>query len=229
MHVPAGHRGCGIGAALFAAVRAAHPDTPLKGITVAGGPGEPFALRRGATVLMRLVVLEQRLAALPPAPVPATPLIFWTGAAPEHLIGSYAAAYDSLSDAPDSHHQLPGARHDPERLRRRAAEIRDAGHDLWVCAAVERSTVVAFTEVETGPGPAASQHSTVVLPGHRRRGLGTAVKWALADRLRSARPHVATVTTTVNADNTPMVALNERLGYRPVRTRLLLALPPAAS
>ncbi len=32
------------------------------------------------------------------------------------------------------------------------------------------------------------------------------------------------MTTTVNAANTPMVALNERVGHRRARTRLLLAL-----
>jgi len=66
---------------------------------------------------------------------------------------------------------------------------------------------------------------------HRRRGLGVAVKRALAARLHAARPDITTVTTTVNAGNTPMLALNERVGYRPVRTRLLLRLPgsgPAA-
>jgi RimJ/RimL family protein N-acetyltransferase len=93
-----------------------------------------------------------------------------------------------------------------------------------VCAVVEDRTVVAFTEVEVGPEPTASQHSTVVLPGHRRRGLGTAVKLALAARLRAARPDLTTVTTTVSAANAPMLALNERVGYRAVRTRLLLSL-----
>lgn len=230
VYVPPEHRGRGVGGALFDAVRAAHPDTLLKTVTVAGRPGERFAARRGAVVLLRLVVQEQRLAALPPAPrpVPGAPRV-WTGAAPDGLIGSYAAAYGSLADAPGADHQLAGTRHTPEWIRRREAEIRAAGHELWVCAAVEDGTVVAFTEIETGPGPAASQHSTVVLPGHRRRGLGAAVKWALADRVRAERPAVATVTSTVSAANTPMLALNERLGYRPVRTRLLLASAPPAS
>jgi GNAT superfamily N-acetyltransferase len=190
------------------------------------GRANGFATARGATVLMRLIVQEQRLGGLPPAPapVPGVGLVFWTGAAPDHLIESYAAAYAGLTDAPGSRHQLPGAPPGPDELRRR-----DARRDLWVCAAVAGETVVAFTEIEAEPGPAASQHATVVLPGHRRRGLGAAVKWALADRLRAARPGIATVTTTVNADNTAMLALNERLGYRPVRTRLLVRLAPAAS
>ena len=224
VYVPPEHRRRGVGGALLDTVRAAHPGTPVKSVTVAGEPGERFAARRGATVLLRLTVLEQRPADLPPAPPPEASPVFWTGAAPGDLIDSYAAAYRSLLDAPGARHQVPGARDTPAAIRRWEAQIRDAGHELWVCAAVEDGAVVAFTEIEVGRGPAASQHATVVLPAHRRRGLGTAVKAALAARLRADRPGVATVTTTVNADNAPVLALNRRLGYRPVRTRLLLRL-----
>ncbi|MCA2217706.1 GNAT family N-acetyltransferase [Jidongwangia harbinensis] len=221
LYVSPRHRGRGLGTALFAAVRAAHPHTALKGITVAGGPGERFAARLGATVLLRLVVLAQDLAGLPVPGEPPPGTVFWTGGAPDDLVDSYAAAYRSLADAPGAGHQLADLHYDRDRIRRWEREVRTGGHDLWVCAVVEDRTVVAFTEVEVGPEPAASQHSTVVLPGHRRRGLGTAVKLALAARLRAARPDLTTVTTTVSAANTPMLALNERAGYRVVRTRLL--------
>ena len=63
-------------------------------------------------------------------------------------------------------------RYDREWVRRWERGIRSAGHELWVCAAVRADGVVAFTEIEVGPEPAADQHATVVLPAHRRRGSG---------------------------------------------------------
>lgn len=231
LYVALAHRRQGTGTALLAAVCSAHPDTVLKGITVAGQAGERFAASLGARVLMRLVVLEQALSGEAPDVALAPPyrMVFWRGGAPEDLVDSYAAAYSHLVDAPGADHQLPDPRYDRDRVRRWEQRITTGGHELWVCAALAGRTVVAFTEVEVGPQPAASQHATVVLPAHRPRGLGAAVKSAMTGRLRALRPDLATVTATVNEANTPMMALNQRLGYRPVRTRLLLELrTPAA-
>lgn len=220
LYVPEPHRGRGIGSALLDATR---DGPPRKGITVQGTAGERFASRRGATVLMRLIVLEHRIAETSAGAREDT--VCWTDGAPAELLDSYAAAYNSLADAPDSHHQAVGAGYDGGRIRAWERSIRTGGHQLWACAIVRDGGIVAFTEIETGPGPDASQHATVVLPGHRRQGLGVAVKRALAARLHAERPDISTVTTTVNADNTAMLRLNERVGYRPVRTRLLMRLP----
>jgi mycothiol synthase len=219
LYVPESHRRRGIGSALLRTAR--ESGASLKSVTVEGSAGERFAMNRGATVLMRLVVLEHRLDGISSA----GDAICWTDGAPQELLDSYAAAYNSLADAPDSHHQSVRADYDAGRIRRWERSIRAGGNQLWVCAIVRDGVVVAFTEVEAGPGPVASQHSTVVVPSHRRRGLGVAVKRALAARLHAARPDITTVTTTVNAANTPMLALNERVGYRRIRTRLLLRLP----
>lgn len=221
LYVPESHQGRGIGSALLAT---AQTGAALKGIAVQGSAGERFAMRRGATVLIRLIVLEHRIAG---EATVRDDTVCWTDGAPDELVDSYAAAYNSLADAPDSQHQSVTADYDAARIRQWERSIRSGGHQLWVCAIVRDGVVVAFTEVETGPGPLASQHATVVRPDHRRRGLGVAVKRALAARLHAARPDITAVTTTVNAENTPMLALNERVGYRPVRTRLLLRLPGA--
>jgi mycothiol synthase len=229
------HRGAGVGAALLETVRAAHPASVLKSVTVAGRDGERFAAHHGATVLMRLTVMEQRLEHLTAFPEsrPGRSVVLWNDSAPEDLVDSYAAAHNHLSDAPDSHHQLPGGAYDRDRIRRWEGEIRAGGRELWVCAIVEPAgasdAVVAFTEIEAGREPEASQHTTVVLPSHRRRGLGLLAKQTLAHHLHAGRPHITTVSATVNEANTAMVELNRRAGYRTVRTRLLLELPPASS
>jgi len=51
------------------------------------------------------------------------------------------------------------------------------------------------------------------------------MKAALAAHVHRHLPEVATVRTTVNADNGPVVGLNGRLGYRIGRRRLLVELP----
>lgn len=221
------HRRRGVGTALLSAVRDAHRGIVLKGIAVAGQAGERFAATFGARVVMRLAVLEQRLSDLDPGPakLPAgCQVVCWRDEAPEELIDSYAAAYCHLADAPGSHHQIVDPHWDRDRVRGWEREVRLGGQELWVCAAVFDDTVAAFTEIEVGPQPAASQHATVVLPRYRGRGLGTAVKVALVRRLRASRPDIATVTATVNEANSPMVALNTRIGYRVVRTRLMVEL-----
>jgi GNAT superfamily N-acetyltransferase len=199
----------GIGSALLEAVRAAHPGTELKAVVVAGGPGERFAARLGATVRMRLTTMTQRLDELPPCPVVGGPeVVVWHGAAPARWREGYAAVRRHLSDAPGSEQQNLS---EPARL-------------LWVAAVIEDGAVAAITEVEVRAGADASQEATVVLPQWRGRGLAVLAKLTLAHHLHRVRPELESITTTINEANAPMAAVNRRAGYRPVRTRLLVAL-----
>ena len=204
------HRRRGIGSALLAAVRAAHPGAALTAVTTTG---EAFAVRHGAAVRLRLLVMEQWLRA---APAPDREVEIWRDRVPEALASSLDTTYRSLADAPGADRQ--------DLYRTRAGP----GNELWIAGVVTGGEVVAFTEIEAGAGPEASQHNTVVRPAHRRRGLGLAVKLGLAAYLRIHRPHLTTVTTTVSATNTAMIGLNERAGYRTVRARLLLRVEGSA-
>ena len=63
----------------------------------------------------------------------------------------------------------------------------------------------------------AYQWGTLVRPDHRGHRLGLAVKVANVRLLQETQPQITTV-VTFNADvNAPMVAVNERLGFRPVQ------------
>ncbi|MFF4624876.1 GNAT family N-acetyltransferase [Nonomuraea jabiensis] len=64
-----------------------------------------------------------------------------------------------------------------------------------------------------------------VLPEHRRRGLARWIKAEQTLRLHERFSHVRAVTTTVNQQNVPMVAVNRALGYRTVGVRLLVEGP----
>jgi len=58
----------------------------------------------------------------------------------------------------------------------------------------------------------------VVVPAHRGRGIGRAVKRHMMATVAEARPAVREIGTTVADENGPMLAVNERLGYRRERT-----------
>ncbi|MBE1492458.1 GNAT family N-acetyltransferase [Plantactinospora soyae] len=83
-------------------------------------------------------------------------------------------------------------------------------------AAVVDSEVVAFSLVKRD-GERLWSDMTATMPHHRGRGLARLVKVAA---LRRAAERGATVAYTSNAEsNAPMLAINARLGYRPVGTQ----------
>ncbi len=211
----------GVGRALLQAVRdSAAPGSVLRGIVVAGGPGSAFADSLGATVRARLVVLELRL----PAPISVPPMPdgysfrAWSGRTPDGLLDSYAAVKCHIADAPDSTAQL-----DPEWTPERVRAAESPGR--FVGAVVHNEAVVAFSEIDTAPGAvAASQEDTVVAPAHRGHGLGIAVKAALAATLHRDRPDIIAVTSTINAENAPMLATSRAAGWTEIRRRHLVEL-----
>jgi GNAT superfamily N-acetyltransferase len=224
LYVPAQHRRRGIGRAILGTVSRQLNANALRGVVNAGEAGEQFAASMGAREIMRLVVMSQRLAdlQLPRAPLPhGHELVVWRGRAPDRLLSSYVAAKRHIADAPSAHEQLDAA-WDNARLRAWEQAVRANGQTLWVCAAVHDGAVVAFTELEVGAHPVASQHDTVVLPGHRGVGLAMAVKAHLVRELRRIGADVASVTSTLNAANHGMIAANRRLGYRTIRERVLV-------
>jgi mycothiol synthase len=205
----------------------------LEGIAVTGTDGEDFARHLGAVTgdeladnVLTLAAADvwqlRRLATLPPGYAAA----HWTGSAPGDLIDSYALAKRSITDAPNQYPPaVPAWTADLVRADERARSGR--GATLWVEVAVLAGTrtVAALTEAETtGTYADASQHDTVVLPAHRRRGLATAVKASLLIRLRTGRPDLVSVGVTCAVANHGMRSVNHRLGFREERRRTLYRL-----
>ncbi|MEU9007984.1 GNAT family N-acetyltransferase, partial [Streptomyces sp. NPDC048551] len=95
--------------------------------------------------------------------------------------------------------------------------ILDRGGELTTVAALTPAGEVAAYTVLVLPdpqGPRALQYDTVVVPGHRGRGLGRAVKLRMLERAAARHPGLRRIGTTVADDNGPMRAVNEALGYR---------------
>jgi GNAT superfamily N-acetyltransferase len=242
LYVPEHHRRRGAGTALLsqalsgrALLGQALPGQAPRGLAIAtvrtvvtaGAEGEAFAIAVGARPVLRLVEMTRHPAAGAAAPSvpPGYHLELWRDAAPGRLLASYAAAKAFIADAPGSSWQVD-ARWTATRVRGWEASLRTEGRTAWGAALLAGDDIVALTEISTDDGPAAAQHDTVVLPGHRRLGLGTAVKAALGAWLRRERPDLTSVTTTVSAGNTGMIAVNGQLGYRVTRHRVLVEITP---
>lgn len=107
---------------------------------------------------------------------------------------------------------------DVERMRGEYAATRSSGRRTIESVArhVETGQIVALTQVQvpiSDPG-LAYQQDTLVLREHRGHGLGAALKAANQRALREASPQTRTLRTWNAVENTPMIAVNEALGYR---------------
>ena len=140
----------------------------------------------------------------------------YIGMAPEHTHEGLALMRRRMTtDAP---HAL-----DTEEGKTTADDIamgfaRDerAGNTRITAIATERSTgdPVAFSELRIRKeAKRASQGETLVLCEHRGHRLGLAVKLATLKALEHAHPEVTSITTGNHRDNTPMLAVNDMLGF----------------
>ena len=139
----------------------------------------------------------------------------WVVPTPDHLLSAVVRANEAMRDAPmgDLRVEYPP----PDVGRRRRAEA------LIVAAGVRKHIIAAFTE----DGEVAGFHEMFVVPGFRMadvgntgvpaafrgHGLGLRLKADLALRLLASEPEVDVVSTWNDADNEPMLRVNEALGY----------------
>lgn len=224
------HRGRGVGRALWDAVRArlaAEGRSSVNALVERGGAGERFAVGRGAECALPMVeyVQEVAVASAPTAPAPAVPappagyrFAAWSGVVPDAHAAAHARAHDAMQDAPAGDLDEQHDPWDPERIRAAARVVLDRGGVLLTVAALAEAdgAVAGYTELVL-PTPAsvqALQYDTVVVPAHRGRGLGRAVKLRMLEFLRAQWPDVREIMTTVADENAPMRAVNAALGYR---------------
>ncbi|MEW9516529.1 GNAT family N-acetyltransferase [Streptomyces tubercidicus] len=218
------HRGRGVGRALWDAVRArlaAGGRSSVSTLVERGGAGERFAVGRGAECALPMVEYVQEVTAASDPAVPAPPAGYrfaaWSGVVPDAHAAAHALAHDAMQDAPVGDLDEQHDPWDPERIRAAARVVLDRGGVLLTVAALAADGAVAgYTELVL-PTPAsvqAVQYDTVVVPAHRGRGLGRAVKLRMLECLRAQWPDVREIMTTVADENAPMRAVNAALGYR---------------
>lgn len=145
---------------------------------------------------------------------------------PEHLLPSYAYLVNQLVvDAPTGDLELEAEAVTPEVLRQQEAVTKQQGRTVYATVAVGTGAdgseeAVAHSVIGVPPEgtdlPNAYQWATLVRGDHRGHRLGLAVKAANLAAVQGAHPERRLVHTSNSEQNGPMVAINERFGFRPV-------------
>ncbi|WP_405489565.1 GNAT family N-acetyltransferase [Streptomyces sp. NBC_00096] len=151
------------------------------------------------------------------SPVPGYELLCWPGLVPDDWAPAVAVAHGAMDDAPSGDLDQRVQTWTAERLHAAHRLILARGGALTTVAAVTPDgEVAAYTELvlPDPAGPRALQYDTVVVPGHRGRGLGLAVKRRMLGAARTRHPSLRHIATSVADENTPMLAVNAALGYR---------------
>lgn len=143
----------------------------------------------------------------------------WHGPTPTDLVPGLGSALAAMADAPRGAATWQPSPADADALRRRDGYVERSGLRHHVLVAVHSGTgeVAGFTDVAVWPGhDRGEQWDTGVLHAHRGHRLGLLLKAEMAVWLAGAEPALRSLHTANADDNVHMLAVNERLGWRPV-------------
>lgn len=144
-------------------------------------------------------------------------IVSWQLPTPEEHLEQVAKIRAALDDAPHPESWEP-IRWDANRVRDLDRRSQEQEMRRYSVAARHDATgeLVGLTEIDLDPSRPewGFQGLTAVLPPHRGHRLGLLLKVAMQDLLAQAEPGLLHIVTG-NADaNSPMVAINEALGYQ---------------
>jgi GNAT superfamily N-acetyltransferase len=238
------HRRLGAGSRLLATVVEAAARAGCRTLVAnaaAGTTVEAFLGARGFSPALRLThqrllldEVPERVRDRPDAPDSGYRLVFWPGAAPEHLIAGFARARGEAAATATGRLDLGPRCWDPARLRKAAEVVARRGERLLTVAALcgppdgdagedagsADGGIAGFTELVVpapGAGHTARQYATAVLPAHRGNGLGLRLKAEMLRRLAADHPGITEVRTDTADDDRHMLAVNAALGFRAQR------------
>lgn len=160
----------------------------------------------------------------------------WSGPCPEEFLDSYVNTLDCLHATPaprPAATPTPVPASDsaagpdptatpftPAEIRHRELAARRAGLREYTACLIDRSTgrIAALSSAHTADGVRGEQNETVVVPDYRGQGLAVGVKAQLIRELLAAEPGLVILDTYNAVDNHRMLAVNRRLGFRPLDT-----------
>lgn len=145
-------------------------------------------------------------------------VIGWMLPTPEEHVDGYAWLKSRMStDAPSAGLASDEEQWDGDRIRRMEERFRQMGQRVQVTAAVHipSGRIAAFTELGIGGDAAGTthQHDTLVLREHRGHRLGLLIKAAALLSWADVAPMSRRVITYNAEENTPMLSINEALGF----------------
>lgn len=219
----------GIGRALLgeAARRLADEGRPtVTAEVVAGTAGEPFARAHGFSCalterrgILRLADvdgadLDDLVAAVPAG----YRLARWLTRVPDGWVESFVRAKESMADAPTGDLSWRPLELDTAKWRDIEDVLARRGQEARIVVAIhEPSGVVAgLTELTYSrlTPRRATQEDTIVVPAHRGRRLGLAIKADMLHWIRAECPQIREIETWNAESNSHMLAINDRLGSR---------------
>ncbi|WP_327351437.1 GNAT family N-acetyltransferase [Streptomyces sp. NBC_01304] len=223
LHVHPAARRRGVGTQLLStAAFAAQVEQRRSLLTVAtdGTAGDAFCtgrdFRRVLTLHQLLLSVAEADDSAADAEYPGYELAGWTGTVPDHLAGTFAAAKNAMNDMPTGDMDYGQSDWDADRVRKMAQVLADRGDTLLTLAALKGDTMGGYTEIviRAGETRQALQYDTAVVPAHRGHGLGLWLKAAMVRTLKDTYPAIVEIETDNADDNTHMLAVNRRLGFR---------------
>jgi RimJ/RimL family protein N-acetyltransferase len=194
-------------------------------------PGQAFAELHGFSrsqvslrMDLRLPVDPQRLAELEAACAARAAgyrIVSWRDRCPEDLVRDRALLAERMStDIPLDELDRRPEQWDLERVRATESLVAAQNRTSFSAGAVEERSgrLVAYSDLllPRGAPEKAYQWDTLVHVEHRGHRLGTLVKIANLRALASASPATHLVTTENAEDNSPMIAVNQALGFKMV-------------
>jgi GNAT superfamily N-acetyltransferase len=131
------------------------------------------------------------------------------------LLDDYVRALDSLHAKPGTAESAPFTRGE---IRYREWSAQAAGLREYTTCLIDPATgrIAALSSAHTADGVRGEQNETVVVPEYRGRGLAALVKAQLISELLTAEPGLRFLDTFNAMDNHRMLAVNRRLGFRPL-------------
>lgn len=108
----------------------------------------------------------------------------------------------------------------PAEVRHREQAALRAGLREYTACLIDRATgsIAALSSAHTADGLRGEQNETVVVPEYRGLGLALRVKAQLIGELMKSEPSLTMLDTYNAVDNHRMLAVNRRLGFRPIAT-----------
>ncbi|WP_405057205.1 GNAT family N-acetyltransferase [Kribbella sp. NBC_01505] len=203
----------------------------LVGSDLAGDPvtgesaGTAFAAARG--FVRKHAELHQVLELpIPIAPKPVTgyEIVQWREHAPDEWIEQFADLQTGMdADVPAGERTTDTVTWTPALIRDAEARRLAQGRFTYVTAAVHTASgeLAAYTQMGGTPETPDRllQYDTYVRRSHRGHGLGLAVKAPNLQALQTGIGRPAVLHTWNAPENTPMIAVNNKLGFRPIAQR----------